>query len=571
MADRLADRRCSSLTDADVTLLASITGLSNRVVVRRLTSVHGNTLVGRALENDWPTDGPALSNVTVGQARRANLEDEIQAVTGLGLRSVRSRLQNQHGRMQLMNAFPELLDAEEDEEEEDEEEGEEDEEVEGDTVVDPSWQPYANAQQTFRTLDLVGAIRAMSARRAPGLLDWLAPRAHMSRGKLAKLVSAANGRTYLRTILQDAWPIRVAGPSRTMLGSLTSGAARESASLMRWIADVAGLDPQETYERLRDAHWRKLVRNAIPELDEPQGADDEDAEDEDEEEDEEEEQEQGTKTTGRGRRTRRADSAPPPSSPRGGRTIGDRYEILRKIGKGAFGAVYEARRVGSKHLLAIKTALPGKPDRLRDEMDLAWDLRHQNICAYVDVGSDPKLGTYLVMTHGGRSLDHIIDEGVVELERAFDILEQVAAGLDYAHSRGVIHHDIKPQNILVRERGRHEEVCIADFGIAQKGKLATNTRGSATVFGTAPIGLTEAYAPPEQLMGAKARKASDQYSLALVLCSMLEGELFESRYKPRDFSRLKAPQNKALKRALDPDPNKRFPSCREFAAAVTER
>jgi serine/threonine protein kinase len=111
-------------------------------------------------------------------------------------------------------------------------------------------------------------------------------------------------------------------------------------------------------------------------------------------------------------------------------------------------------------------------------------------------------------------------------------------------------------------------VRVTDFGIAVKGVAAKNTRGRHTVLATRPVGYTPAYAAPEQRAGAKAKWATDQYALALVFCSMLEGVEFTEPYEPRRFARLTTRQNDALLRALSEDTDDRFESCAAFARAL---
>lgn len=147
-------------------------------------------------------------------------------------------------------------------------------------------------------------------------------------------------------------------------------------------------------------------------------------------------------------------------------------------------------------------------------------------------------------------------------------MRQAAAGLDYAHSKGVIHQDVKPGNVLIDKKSKPWEVRLGDFGIAVQGRAGKNTVGDYTVIATAPVAYTRAYAAPEQLRGEKARKATDQYGLALVLCSMLEGHVFKRKYDRRNFHRLNARQNAAIERALRDDPGDRFASCAAFVAAL---
>ena len=205
---------------------------------------------------------------------------------------------------------------------------------------------------------------------------------------------------------------------------------------------------------------------------------------------------------------------------------------------------------------------------LRKEIAIAFDLTHQHICAYRDIGEDPEFGVYLIQSYGGPSLDKLIEEyGVFDLATALEITSCVASALDYAHRRNVMHQDVKPSNILIDGDDAAREVRLTDFGISIRGRVTQRTDGKGTIIATSIIGLSPGYAAPEQYMGVP-RRASDQYSLGLVLCSLLEGEVFKQRYQPRSFSRLSAAQNRALAKALAFDPDRRFDSCGEFVRVM---
>jgi serine/threonine protein kinase len=254
--------------------------------------------------------------------------------------------------------------------------------------------------------------------------------------------------------------------------------------------------------------------------------------------------------------------------------IDNRYELGECIGEGGFGRVWEATRIlPPRERVVIKTGIPGRPDRLLEEIGVAYRLTHQNICSYKDYGSDPTFGTYLVIAYGGRSLAAMIRErGEFAVIDALDVVAQTAAALDYAHGEDVIHHDVTPGNVLVDEtRSTRRKVRLTDFGLSQRGKNALNTEGKHTIYGTTPVGHTPNYAAPEQRRGDAGRKASDQYSLALVFCSMLEGEVFGKPYRLKAHERLDSIQNAALRRALSDEPEARFDSCGEFVKELAGR
>jgi len=202
--------------------------------------------------------------------------------------------------------------------------------------------------------------------------------------------------------------------------------------------------------------------------------------------------------------------------------------------------------------------------RLQSEVAIAHDLNHQNICAYKDDGFDKDLQRYFaIMVNAGRSLEQLIAGGVAHsIAEAIDILGQVAAALDYAHRRGVIHHDVKPANILVREDQGRREVRLGDWGISRKGRGTQRADGSPTVIATA-LGYSPGYRAPEQWRG-EARAASDQYALALVLCSIIEGRVFSEYYKFSNLAEFSHDQNDVVRRALSHEPEERFRTCGLF-------
>jgi serine/threonine-protein kinase len=250
--------------------------------------------------------------------------------------------------------------------------------------------------------------------------------------------------------------------------------------------------------------------------------------------------------------------------------VDGRYELGRLLGSGGFGRVYEAERLQPpRQRVVIKLGIRGQSDRLLEEIGAAYELTHQNICSYKDCGTDSNLGTYLVLQHGGESLEALVDSGAISVEQALDVVTQAAHGLDYAHSEGVIHQDVKPGNILVQRDDRRWKVRVTDFGIAVTGTVATNTAGQHTVLATRGVGYSPGYAAPEQRAFEAPRRGTDQYALALVFCSMLERRVFSERHRFQRFSTLTSAQNDALAKALSQEPEDRFPTCRDFIAALT--
>ena len=206
-----------------------------------------------------------------------------------------------------------------------------------------------------------------------------------------------------------------------------------------------------------------------------------------------------------------------------------RYQIVRLIGEGGMGAVYEALHVGLKKRFAIKALLPAvaqsEEARLRflREGEAAATISHPNVVAVTDVGTEAGV-PYLVMEYlEGQTLgDLLASRPVLGIEEAVGLLLPVVAAVAAGHDAGVIHRDLKPQNIFLC-RGRFGEVTpkVLDFGVS---KFTREDRSAAitqtmSVLGTAP------YMSPEQARGAKRVEfASDQYALGLILYEMLTGQ-----------------------------------------------
>jgi len=265
-----------------------------------------------------------------------------------------------------------------------------------------------------------------------------------------------------------------------------------------------------------------------------------------------------------------------------GRRFG-KYEILEKIGEGAFGVVYHARDVTLDREVALKLLKPliaqdtAFRARFFQEAKAAARLDHPNIVDVLEVGElegSPYIAMRLVE---GRPLDEIIlEEGPLPLEKVTDILSQVAEALDYAHQRGVVHRDVKPSNIIVREDGR---VVLTDFGLAR-------AREESSYLGSAErlVGTVE-YMAPEQLdveRKGELGPATDVYALGVVAYQMVTGEvpfsgsteavmaghLFKRPPRP-SLRRPDLPRRieEVILRALAKRPDERYGHAREFASA----
>ena len=209
-----------------------------------------------------------------------------------------------------------------------------------------------------------------------------------------------------------------------------------------------------------------------------------------------------------------------------GKVIAGRYRLESRIGEGGMGIVYRARHVLIDRVVAVKLI---RPD-LRGETHLrAWMLRearaanrvdHAHIIDIHDIGETDEGELYLVMEYlVGTPLSSELARGPLPLARGVDVLEQMGAALTRAHDLGVVHRDLKSDNILLTQRGgRKDFVKILDFGLAA---LAHDPRlaPKGAVFGTPE------YMSPEQARGEQAGPHSDLYALGVLFFEMLTGQL----------------------------------------------
>src|SRR6187399_828963 len=215
-----------------------------------------------------------------------------------------------------------------------------------------------------------------------------------------------------------------------------------------------------------------------------------------------------------------------PQDPMLGRVVAGRYRLEARAGEGGMGVVYRARHVLIDRVVALKLI---RPD-LRGETHLrAWMLRearaanrvdHAHIIDIHDIGETEEGELYLVMEYlVGTPLSAELARGAMPIARGVDILEQMCAALARAHDLGVVHRDLKSDNILLTVRGgRKDFVKILDFGLAA---LAHDPRlaPKGAVFGTPE------YMSPEQARGEEASSHSDLYALGILLFEMITGQL----------------------------------------------
>jgi eukaryotic-like serine/threonine-protein kinase len=260
-----------------------------------------------------------------------------------------------------------------------------------------------------------------------------------------------------------------------------------------------------------------------------------------------------------------------------------RYVDEDTLGYGGMATVVLARddqlgrQVAIKRLSAALTGDEVFRERFLREARMAGQLSHPNIVAVFDVGEDDGV-PYIVMEYveGETLADLMARSGPLDPDRAVDLVLQVCAGLEHAHEAGLVHRDIKPQNLLVRP---DDTVKITDFGIARLAN-ATQLTQAGTVLGTA------AYLAPEQALGEQVTGAADLYSLGAVLYELLAGKppyvfetLGELTVKQREgpppaITGVSPELQEVVLRCLRLDPTERPPSpaalARELAEASPE-
>jgi serine/threonine protein kinase len=259
--------------------------------------------------------------------------------------------------------------------------------------------------------------------------------------------------------------------------------------------------------------------------------------------------------------------------------LADRYTIERQLGQGGMATVFLARDVGRQGQVAVKVMHPGLAgaldnERFRREMAIAGSLDHPLIIPLLDSGNAGNVPYYIMPVVEGESLFARLErERRLPLGDALDITRDVASALGYAHSRGILHRDVKPENILMAG----PRALVADFGLARAIGAADYTKLTETgiLVGTAY------YMSPEQLREDRdLDQRTDIYALGCILYEMLTGgPPFVGRTLTETITRiLRSPVSpipgtppavdRAIAQALSKSATERFDSMAEFAAAL---
>ncbi len=273
--------------------------------------------------------------------------------------------------------------------------------------------------------------------------------------------------------------------------------------------------------------------------------------------------------------------------PPGGALLGGKYRLVRPIGQGGMGVVYEAEHVGIGRRVAVKFLLPeliGNAEtlaRFQQEARLAATISDEHVVDILDNGADELRGPYFVMEMlDGENLESLMRrEGKLAVQRARTILGQVLRALRAAHRKGIVHRDLKPANVFLIRRSRaRDQVKVLDFGIS---KSIDPSGAAVRLTRTGFVAGTPVYMSPEQASGKKSIDArSDLYSAGVLLFEMLtaqvpfDGDSYnEVIFKvvsesPPPARSLRADVPPALERVLEvalaKDPNERFATADAF-------
>lgn len=261
--------------------------------------------------------------------------------------------------------------------------------------------------------------------------------------------------------------------------------------------------------------------------------------------------------------------------------IAGRYQLGERIGAGGAAVVYRARDTRLDRDVAVKLLREELASdielltRLQQEARLAASLNHPNVVDVYDHGTHGDTA-FIVMQYvpGGNLKDRIRQQGALEPRQAIEVAEQVLSALSAAHLRGLVHRDVKPQNVLVAPDGR---AMLTDFGIAQAAAGGELTQVGMTV-GSA------AYIAPEQALGGRVGPPADIYGVGLLLYEMLAGQppfgsgtpvevaFRQVNETPRPPSDIRAGIPRQLEaivlRALEKDPLQRYPTAEAMLQAL---
>jgi serine/threonine-protein kinase len=271
-----------------------------------------------------------------------------------------------------------------------------------------------------------------------------------------------------------------------------------------------------------------------------------------------------------------------------GALVGDAFRIERLVGEGGMARVYEARhlRLPSKRfaIKVLSAAYSHQPDvvaRFQREAEAASGINHPNVVDVYDVNRTSD-GTPYLVTEFLRGTDFatlLQERGQLEVGLTIHIVRQVVRALGAAHARGIVHRDVKPENVFLVGDGRSPLVKVLDFGIS---KVEGPEGGGSTLTRTGMIMGTPGYMPPEQARGSRVDHRADIYGVGAMLYRALTGQLpFDSEDpaetlgavltqeppRPRSLEpSIPEPLELVIERAMAKDPEERYPSMAELDA-----
>ncbi len=259
-----------------------------------------------------------------------------------------------------------------------------------------------------------------------------------------------------------------------------------------------------------------------------------------------------------------------------------RYEVKAELGRGGMATVYRAWDPSFEREVAIKMLPrellhdPQFRDRFRREIKTIASLEHPAIVPVYDVGEEDGVPYFVMRYMPGGSLSQWIEKGKFSLEDAARIIERLSSALAYAHRHGLIHRDLKPDNILFDNNG---DPFISDFGVAKITDSSTNMTGSGIIG-------TPAYMSPEQAQGEPVDARSDIYGLGVIIFQMLSGHQPYEATTPMGVAvkhitdpvpdilaanpELPPATDKIIKTAMAKDREQRYPTATELSRALHE-
>jgi eukaryotic-like serine/threonine-protein kinase len=270
-----------------------------------------------------------------------------------------------------------------------------------------------------------------------------------------------------------------------------------------------------------------------------------------------------------------------PDAPRPGEVIAENYTLIEPIGRGGMAVVYLAEDKRLRRLVAIKIMTEAlvsddaNRKRFEREARVMASLEHDHIAPVYLIGEHQQFPFFVTKLLNGKNLSLLLKEGPMDWERILRLLTPIASALDYVHSRGMVHRDVKPSNIFLSEG---ERAWLIDFGIAKPLAEPALTR-TGNVLGTM------AYLAPECITESEHGPASDQYGLALVVYQLLTQNLPFAKTSDFEMTKEKTgsphlrldglPAARAaikpvLQRALALSPRERFETCEAFMRALAE-